>query len=71
MLKNSPDEWVEDEDSKLEISDCTKRLLLKMQVDTAMEGDTKMLIWLGKQFLGQADNAVLLQKMSLPDGNEE
>ena len=33
-----------------------KVALRKKQWDMAMAGDTKMLIWLGKQVLGQKDN---------------
>lgn len=32
-----------------------KELLRRKQFDTAMGGDKTMLIWLGKQYLGQAD----------------
>ena len=33
-----------------------KVVLRKAQWEKAMAGDTKMLIWLGKQHLGQKDN---------------
>ena len=36
----------------------TKQRLRKAQLDLALNGDKTMLIWLGKQMLGQAENPV-------------
>lgn len=33
--------------------------LLKKQYETAMQGNVTMLIWLGKQYLGQAENSLM------------
>ena len=36
----------------------TKQRLRKKQIEVALNGDRTMLIWLGKQMLGQAENPV-------------
>ena len=41
---------------KKELTAEEKVVLRKAQWDKAMEGDTKMLIFLGKQYLGQTDS---------------
>ena len=34
----------------------TKIAIKRAQIDKALKGDNSMLIWLGKQYLGQSDN---------------
>ena len=43
--------------------------LRKQQFDMAMKGDVRMLIWLGKQYLGQSDNPMFSDE-ELCDGFE-
>jgi hypothetical protein len=40
---------------KKELTEEEKEILRKAQWEKAMEGDTRMLIFLGKQYLGQKD----------------
>ena len=46
------------EDFKNEITEEDKQNILRLQIMKAEQGDTKMLIWLGKQYLGQADKPI-------------
>ena len=56
-----------------------KVALKKKQYEIAMTGDTRMLIWLGKQYLGQKDSPIEMDMTEKyegvvfvdEDGNEE
>ena len=43
--------------------------LRKKQVEMALNGDVRMLIWLGKQYLGQTDSPMVITE-DLPEGFE-
>ena len=40
----------------------------KKQFEVAMDGDVRMLIWLGKQYLEQSDNPIMVVESDLPQG---
>ena len=44
------------------IDEQVKVALRKKQFDMAMKGDVRMLIWLGKQYLGQCESPLVLQE---------
>jgi uncharacterized protein YfbU (UPF0304 family) len=49
-----------------------KEALRIMQFEKAMQGDTKMLIWLGKQYLSQSDNPQFTaENIILPFNDDE
>jgi len=45
-----------------------KKELEDKQWDVAMEGNVQMLIWLGKQYLGQSDKPNDIERDELPTG---
>ena len=45
-----------------------KKMLQDKQWEVAMEGNVQMLIWLGKQYLGQSDNPNDVNDNELPSG---
>ena len=45
-----------------------KRELREKQWEVAMEGNVQMLIWLGKQHLGQSDKPSDIKEDELPTG---
>ena len=55
MKENIPKELIVDCEYTKTISNEEKIALRKKQIEMAMDGNVQMLIWLGKQYLGQQD----------------
>jgi hypothetical protein len=51
--------------------DHLKRVIRKKQVELAMRGDRTMLIWLGKQLLGQSEPALIQQTNNVVQVTED
>tara|TARA_R110000824_G_scaffold129058_1_gene290230 strand:+ start:2592 stop:2807 length:216 start_codon:yes stop_codon:yes gene_type:complete len=57
MTKEKTVELTLDRDGELDPSPELKKLIIEAQIETALNGNTEMLKWLGKQYLGQSDKA--------------
>ena len=61
------DNKVDEMEDKITYKECVD--LGKKQWEMAMNGDVRMLIWLGKQYLGQVDSPVIVaEKEELCEG---
>ena len=65
--RETPQEAVQDDGFKNQISDEDKDNILRLQIMKAEQGDTRMLIWLGKQYLGQKDQPTELAIRPISD----